>query len=107
MNELLKKLIPESISRFIKKVVLYFFKYYYKGNSNYCPVCDNHFRKFLLGGFDLEVISRLDIIGAGRRRNLCPYCQSTDRDRLIHKFLKEETDIYNQKIQIKNLSFVL
>lgn len=104
MNNLIRKIVPESVSRFIKKIVLNGQKYYYHGNSYYCPICNNHFRKLLFGGFDLEAITRLEIIGAGRRQILCPYCQSTDRDRLIFQFLKDDVDIFNQKLKVLHIA---
>jgi len=104
MKNLVRKFVPEKVSRFIKESVLIFNKYYYKGSAYYCPVCDNHFRKLLYGGFDLEVISKLDIIGAGRRINICPHCQSTDRDRLIFYYLKNKIDIFNQKLKVLHIA---
>lgn len=105
MKGLLNKLVPEGLSRFIKTVVLFFRKYYYKGSTNYCPVCDNSFRKFLTGGFDLEVIKEKEIIGAGRRPNIiCPYCQSTDRDRLVYLYLNNKLDIFNNKLKVLHVA---
>ena len=105
MNKVLKKLLPEEVARFIKKIVLTFRKYYYMGDAYYCPVCGSHFRKLLTGGFDLEVIKEKEIIGAGRRKNtVCPYCQSTDRDRLIFLYLKNKVDIFNKKLKILHIA---
>jgi len=105
MKELLKKLFPEVITRFVKEMHLVLRKYYFTGNKYHCPICNNHFRKFLPGGFDLDVITEKNIIGAGRRDNmLCPYCQSTDRDRLIFLFLRNKIDIFNQKLKILHIA---
>ena len=55
----------------------------------------------LPGGFDLPVIKEKEIIGGGYRiNNICPRCQSTDRDRLIYLYLKEKTDFFtgNQRV---------
>ena len=71
--------------------------FYYRGSRYTCPVCGHSFRKMLPGGFDLPVIKEKHIIGAGRRDNdICPYCQSTDRDRLIYCYLKYETDFFEK-----------
>ena len=105
MKEKIKDLLPESISRKVKIMHLILRKYYYRGNKYQCPICKNNFRKFLTGGFDLEVIKEKSIIGAGRRDNmLCPYCQSTDRDRLIFFFLRDKIDIFNQKLKILHIA---
>lgn len=104
MKKLLRNLVPEKLSRIIKELVLHFNKYYYSGNSVYCPICDNHFRSFRWGGFDLEVIKTKEIIGAGKRQNLCPHCQSTDRDRLIYYFLTKKLSITEQKIKILHVA---
>jgi SAM-dependent methyltransferase len=59
----------------------------------------------LPGGFDLEVIKQKNIIGSGRRdNNICPYCQSTDRDRLVYLYLSQETQVFNKKIKILHIS---
>lgn len=55
----------------------------------------------LPGGFNLQVIKEKEIIGGGyRTNNICPRCQSTDRDRLVFLYLKDKTDFFiqNQKV---------
>ncbi|MBN2614586.1 MAG: methyltransferase domain-containing protein [Bacteroidales bacterium] len=70
---------------------------YYSGDQYHCPVCHHSFRTFLPGGFDLPVIGEKQIIGAGyRENNVCPLCQSTDRDRLVYLFLKYKTDLLTE-----------
>jgi len=50
----------------------------------------------LSGGFDLPVIKTMQIIGAGRRKNMvCPGCNSTDRDRLMYFFLEKNKLLKN------------
>lgn len=91
----LKKYIPPFAGHWLKKMFLYARGIYYTGNRYTCPVCGHSFRKMLPGGFDLPVIKEKQIVGAGRRENdICPYCQSTDRDRLIYSYLKFETDFF-------------
>ena len=105
MKEIISKLVPERLSRFIKEVVLVFRKFYYKGSSYYCPVCDNSFRHLLTGGFDLPVIKEKEIIGAGRRPNIiCPYCQSTDRDRLVYLYMDNKLDIFHYKLKVLHIA---
>lgn len=93
----LKKYIPRRSGQWLKRFYLTVRGLYYAGNRYSCPVCGHSFRKMLPGGFDLPVIKEKHIIGAGRRDNdICPRCQSTDRDRLIYTFLKLKTDFFKQ-----------
>lgn len=85
----------------LRHIKLFFQGFYYRGNTYYCPLCNRFYRKFLDGGQDFDVLVRLKVIGAGRRKNmLCPGCQSTDRDRLMHTFLCNYPDLSfpNQKM---------
>jgi len=92
-----KKYIPPFTGRWLKSFYLILRGFYYTGNRYTCPVCGHSFRKMLPGGFDLPVIKEKHIVGAGRRPNdICPRCQSTDRDRLIYTFLKLKTDFFRQ-----------
>ena len=60
-----------------------------RGNAHLCPFCCQSFNKFLTYGKNFKVISRLGIIGAGKRKNnLCPHCYSSDRERLVYLYLK-------------------
>lgn len=46
----------------------------------------------------MPVIKEKQIVGGGRRDNdICPRCQSTDRDRLIFLYLQNETDLFHRK----------
>lgn len=53
-----------------------------------CPICGYRSRKLQCIGEDISVLSRLEVIGGGRRRAGCYLCGSTDRERLIYLFLK-------------------
>ncbi len=93
----IKKYIPPVPGRLLKSTYLALRGLYYRGNHYTCPVCGHGFRKMLPGGFNLPVIKEKHIIGAGRRDNdICPYCQSTDRDRLIYLYLKYEQLFFKQ-----------
>ncbi len=105
MKSLIIKILPENISRLMKRIYLSIRGSYYYGYSYHCQICDHHFRKMLPGGFDLEVIKKMNIIGSGRRdNNICPYCQSTDRDRLVYLYLSQETQVFNKKVRILHIS---
>ncbi len=101
----IKKNIPPGVGRFLKRNYLILRGLYYRGNRLTCPVCGHSFRKMLPGGFDLPVIKEKHIIGAGRRNNdICPYCQSTDRDRLVFSFLKYETDFFEMPYTLLHIA---
>lgn len=93
----IKKYIPPVPGRFLKSAYLTLRGLYYSGNRFTCPVCGHSFRKMLPGGFDHPVIKEKHIVGAGRRNNdICPRCQSTDRDRLIFLYLKYEQSFFER-----------
>lgn len=97
MIQSVKNITPPFIGSLIKKTWLRVRGIYYAGDQYHCPVCHHSFRTFLSGGFDLPVITEKQIVGAGYRVNdICPLCQSTDRDRLVYLFLKYKTDLLTE-----------
>jgi len=105
MKKVITNIIPSPILRLAKKIYLTTRGLYYKGSNIECPICNHHFKKMLPGGFDLEIIKEKEIIGSGlRNNNICPYCQSTDRDRLVFIYLNQETEIFTQKVKILHIS---
>ncbi len=61
----------------------------YKGTTYQCPICQYRCRDWAYSGVDVEVNKVLEIIGAGRRKNICVNCGSNDRERLVYVFLQE------------------
>lgn len=105
MEKSIKNLLPQSLSRFAKRSYLTIRGLYYYGKKYYCPICEHNFRKFLPGGFNLEIIEEKQIIGSGyRENNICPKCQSTDRDRLVFHYLKNKTNIFSSKLKVLHVS---
>ncbi len=97
MNSKIKTLIPPVLGYQLKRSWLWIRHWWYIGNRYQCPVCGHHFRKMMPGGFDLPVLKEKQIVGGGYRENdVCPYCLSTDRDRLIFLYLKYETDFFEK-----------
>lgn len=79
--------------------------FYYKGNSYYCPYCNQSFRKMLPGGLEYKVIEERNIVGGGYRDNIvCPRCYSTDRDRLIYIFLKHKTSVFSNPLKMLHVA---
>jgi len=98
LKQLIKKILPSFLGRALKQSWLRLRGIYYAGSRYECPVCDHKFREMLPGGFDLPVINEKKIVGGGRRDNdVCPRCQSTDRDRLVYLYLKYESDFFKKK----------
>lgn len=104
MISIIKNNLSNSKARRIKQVFLRLRGLFYYGNKYYCNLCNKSFRKFLVGGFDLQVIKDMEIIGAGRRMHICPNCQSTDRDRLIKSYLDNNYDLISDKIKLLHIA---
>ncbi len=101
----IKKYIPPVAGRLLKSSYLTLRGLYYRGNHYTCPICGHSFRKMLPGGFDLPVIKEKHIVGAGRRDNdICPFCQSTDRDRLIYLYLKYELGFFEHPYSLLHIA---
>lgn len=77
----LDKPIVAILKRFIQSV-------FYFGANYICPVCESSFRKFLS-------------YGPERRKNAkCPKCGAMERHRLIWLFLKNDTNMFFDKMKV-------
>ena len=105
MKQTLKNIIPPFIGNILKKSWLRIRGYYYAGDTYRCPVCKHGFRYMLPGGFDLPIIREKEIVGAGYRENdICPLCQSTDRDRLVFLYLKHQTNLFDRSCSMLHMA---
>ena len=105
MNSIVKNIIPRPLGYWLKELKLIVQGFYYSGNNYYCPVCKHEFKTMLPGGFDLPVIKEKHIIGAGyRQNNICPRCQSTDRDRLVFLYLKHKTTFFTKHQRVLHVA---
>lgn len=104
MIEQIKNILPNTTARIFKQFYLWIRGLIYKGSRYNCNVCNRSFRRMLEGGFDLPVIKEKQIIGAGIRNHICPYCQSTDRDRLVQLYLDNSYKIENKKIKLLHIA---
>jgi SAM-dependent methyltransferase len=94
MKRQLKKIVPYNFIHFIKKTKCILEAYFYKGHNFECPLCKKKFRKLKDGGEALPFFKNHKVIGGGRRKNmLCPYCLSTDRDRLVYFYLISKKEL--------------
>ena len=105
MNSNLKNIIPRKLGYQLKNIRSVVRGYLYKGDQYYCPICRHSFKTMLPGGFDLPVIKEQEIVGGGyRQNNICPRCQSTDRDRLVYLYLKENTAFFTAPQQVLHVA---
>jgi len=100
MNNL-KKLVPFWLAKKLRGAYQKTSAFFLRGDAYFCPFCGNTFRKFRPGGIDLPVIYEKQIVGAGYRLNdVCPRCNSLDRDRLIYLFLSLKTNIFTAPLKV-------
>lgn len=105
MKQKLKQFVPYWLGVKIRGNYQRLLALYLKGNKFTCPLCGRSFRKLLPGGIDNEVFRKYQIIGGGRRPNsVCPRCFSTDRDRLVFLYLRDFTDVFQQKYNVLHIA---
>ncbi|PKP16212.1 MAG: SAM-dependent methyltransferase [Bacteroidetes bacterium HGW-Bacteroidetes-22] len=105
IKKILKNIIPFWLGVKIRGWWQIIMSWYYYGNKQHCPYCQKNFRTFLPGGEKHDIIPRLDIIGAGYRKNmLCPRCYSTDRDRLLYLYFNSKPTIFTNNIKILHIA---
>jgi SAM-dependent methyltransferase len=67
-------------------------KFFYRGNTYYCPVCERGYSRFLPGPDKI------------RRNSKCPGCSSLERHRLLWLFLRDELNVLNSEIKLLNIA---
>ena len=66
----------------------------YSGGQRACPLCERRVRGFQPDGLDLPVLKEHHVIGGGYRADYaCPFCLSSDRERLVYLYLQRETQL--------------
>ncbi len=85
--------IPRKYIQLVAHQLLKVYSLFLKGNKVYCPVCDNHFSKFLPYG-------RLN----PRDNALCPSCLTLERHRLMYLFLKKETSFFTSNPKLLHVA---
>lgn len=85
--------IPRKFIQLFAHRLIKIYSLFLKGTNVYCPVCDHKFLKFLPYG-------RLN----PRKNALCPSCLSLERHRLMHLFLKNETDFYTSNPRVLHVA---
>lgn len=94
IRKILRKIINKDRYLVLKRTYLFFIRYVrlltYYGSKHKCPFCNHSFKKFISGGIDTKVSKENKVVGAGYRTNaMCPYCESSDRERLLVLFIRE------------------
>lgn len=70
---------------------------FWNSQSQQCNICGQTPLFWLPRGHRHPIIQKLNIIGAGRRFCDCPFCGSSDRDRLIGYFIQNQSQRFNHK----------
>ncbi len=70
-----------------------------------CPFCKNENIDFEPFGFEFEILSKLKVVGGGKRDNArCPICFSMDRERLVYLYLKNFTNIFTDSLSVLHVA---
>jgi SAM-dependent methyltransferase len=81
-----------SLVRKIHYILLYLVTliagFVFKKRQKFCPICESHFNAFLPFGEKL------------RANALCPKCGSLERHRISYTFLKNNTNVFEDKIRL-------
>lgn len=85
--------IPRKYIQLVAHQFLKTYSLFLRGNKVNCPVCNNHFTKFLPYG-------RLN----PRENALCPSCLTLERHRLMFLFLKKETDFFTSSPKLLHVA---
>jgi SAM-dependent methyltransferase len=64
----------------------------HQGTRYHCPFCGYAARDLRPRGHDFPVLAQRQVVGGGSRPSACYNCGSSDRERLIYLYLKDERD---------------
>lgn len=77
----------------------------YWGDRFECPFCGKRFGAFLPDGLALSVYREKDISVGGYADHVrCPWCYSSDRDRLLLLFLRDRTRIFSDALSVLHVA---
>ncbi len=75
------------------------------GDRFECPFCGKRFGAFLPDGLALSVYREKDISVGGYADHVrCPWCYSSDRDRLLLLFLRDRTRIFSDALSVLHVA---
>jgi SAM-dependent methyltransferase len=73
---------------------------FFVGNSVFCPVCNQGYRRFLGGGRSFHVLEALNVVGGGfRQQNYCPRCNSGYKERLLYLYLQHCESMFGPRMR--------
>jgi SAM-dependent methyltransferase len=84
----LTSIVPVGIRRRIKRRL-------HEGTAYRCPLCHYSGKDLAPAGHDSAVLTERQVIGGGSRPSRCYGCNSTDRERLIYLYLKNELHLFD------------
>ncbi len=95
LRNMIAKYIPLHIYRILYAAWVSFGgrinQWFFGGSAITCQVCHHSFRKFLPAGYRYGILYEKKVIAGGYRENAtCPYCRSSDRERLVTWFLQKK-----------------
>ena len=75
---------------FPKYLTEQYYRLFRNGSRFSCPFCLHSYNAFMPAGYKQKVLTERKVVGGGFRQNvLCPYCRSSDRERLVYMFIKK------------------
>jgi SAM-dependent methyltransferase len=77
----------------------------YLGTRFHCPMCHLRFRRMLPLGVKAPLLVEKKVIGGGWRPNArCPFCGSSDRERLVYLYLDRESDLLRRRTRVLQIA---
>jgi predicted SAM-dependent methyltransferase len=93
------------LDKYYNKIIKIYIRWKLFGLRFKCPFCGKSFRKFFPAGFSFPVLEEKNVVGGGYRPNaLCPFCRSSDRERLIFLYLKKQTSVFSESIKLLHVA---
>lgn len=71
--------------------------------SCFCILCSHKIVSWNYFGNDFALFQKVRVVGAGKRRGLCPVCGSVDRTRFVYRVLKDKTDLFETEGSVLHL----
>jgi Methyltransferase domain len=103
---ILRMILPKKVRSAFDNSYVKLTYHLYLGKRYECPFCLKNFRKFLPEGHDVKVLTDLNVVPRFRLNSTCPYCGSTDRERLLYSYFKDKTNLFklNKRINLLHIA---
>lgn len=85
--------VPRKYLQRVSHVVLKVVALYYRGKGVECPVCSQHFRRFMPYGRKNP-----------RSNALCPSCLALERHRLMYLYLQRRTHFFRDRLKVLHVA---